>query len=46
MIASEVKQLFLEFIDETDTTFQSDASTDSFLNLGYEEFRNFAMQHA
>lgn len=45
MIASEVKQLFLEFIDETDTTFQSDASTDSFLNLGYEEFRNFAMQH-
>ena len=45
MFSTEVRQLFLEFIDETDTTFQSNASTDSFLDLGYEQFRNFALQH-
>lgn len=40
MLSNSIKALFLEFIDETDITFQSDASTDMFLDLGYNAYRN------
>ena len=45
MTPAAVKSMFLQFIDETDTTFQTDADTNQFLELGFDEYRNVIMQH-
>ena len=45
MTPAQVKSMFLQFIDETDTTFQTDADTNQFLELGFDEYRNVIMQH-
>ena len=45
MNTAELRQTFRDFIDESDTTFFSDADVARYLSLGYDHFRSKVCEH-
>ena len=45
MNTTELREVFRDFIDESDTTFFSDADVARYLSLGYDQFRSRVCEH-
>ena len=44
MLTDAIASLFRNYTDESDTTFLSDANVVTYLNIGYEQFRQYVLE--